>query len=75
MAATTSRSEPLEYFATPGPPTDLKKHASALPDLPASMADLGRVVQGLVAPSPARAAYEEVREARAAPVRLELDHR
>jgi len=45
---TTARPDVLAYHATPGPFTDLRAHASRLRDLPESVSDLTRVVQGLL---------------------------
>jgi hypothetical protein len=48
VTTTTPNSAALAYFATPGPLTDLRAHASRARDLPHALADLCRVVQGLV---------------------------
>lgn len=47
MATPADRSV-LTYYATPGPFTDLTKHAVRLRDLPEALPDLCRVVQGLI---------------------------
>jgi Transglutaminase-like superfamily len=44
----TPNAAALAYFATPGPLTDLTIHAARVRDLPDALADLCRVVQGLV---------------------------
>jgi hypothetical protein len=41
-------SSPLAYYAAPGPLTDLRTRSAQLRELPESLADLCRVVQGLV---------------------------
>jgi len=48
VTTTTPNSAALAYFATPGPLTDLRAHAARVRDLPHALADLCRVVQGLV---------------------------
>ena len=42
------RPEPLRYYATPGPFTDLSAHAARVRELPEGLPELCRVVQGLV---------------------------
>lgn len=44
----TTLAEMQQYYATPGPFTDLTRHAAAIGGLPRSLPDLCRVVQGLV---------------------------
>jgi len=46
--ATAPNAEVREYFATPGPLTDLGAHASRVRELPEALPELCRVVQGLV---------------------------
>ncbi len=45
---TTSTPDALTYHATPGPFTDIRAHTARLRDLPETLPDLCRVVQGLV---------------------------
>lgn len=48
MTTETPNREALEYYATPGPFTDLVPHAARLRELPETLPELCRVVQGLV---------------------------
>jgi hypothetical protein len=48
MTTTAATPEVLAHHATPGPFTDLRAHAERLRDLPGSVPELCRVVQGLV---------------------------
>ncbi len=48
MTTITPSSEALEYYATPGPLTDLSVHTASVHKLPDGLPDLCRVVQGLV---------------------------
>lgn len=48
MALTATGRSALAYYATPGAFTDLAPHAERVRDLPESVADLCRVVQGLI---------------------------
>jgi hypothetical protein len=48
MTTTTTMSEVLAHYATPGPFTDLHAHAARMRELPEGLPDLCRVVQGLM---------------------------
>jgi len=48
QSSSDAGSAPLAYYAAPGPLTDLRARAAQLRDLPESLPDLCRVVQGLV---------------------------
>jgi len=83
----TSHLEVREYFAAPGPFTDLTAHGGRVGELPISVADLCSVVQGLVihpflahlygvAPSALRREELEIRKAADMVTRmLEIDSR
>ena len=48
MTVMTMNREALTYYATPGPFTDLSAHTARVRELPRTLAELCRVVQGLI---------------------------
>src|SRR5262245_53061916 len=48
MTTTMATRSAAEYYSSPGPFTDLANHAGRMSELPGGVADLCRVVQGLV---------------------------